>query len=1094
MVAELDLAATALERLAAGWHPEDGPKAREHAGQLLALWAERSARGDAAAFARRLSWDGLDPETLRRVLTPGRLSPGPRPSWISTFREVSELAASGSVQPGDALWLDAEEPLPFEGFLVPWIAVARRRRGEDGDLSPEAWRDLERWLAARLAGFAAEALGAAFDTFRGGRPGGFAVRLAEAGVGRETRLYHAFIESLLEDGLLAWARELPVLARLLATVVDLWAASCRDLVSHWRQDAAAVQRDILDAPGSARPRITRIAAGLSDAHGGGRTTHILTLEGGPRVVYKARSLGMDAAFARWLAWCNERGAPHGVLDHALHRLLDRGDRGWAEFVAAAPCPDAAAARRFHLRAGQLLALLHASGARDAHFENLIAQGEHPVMIDLEAWLPPRLARWLPAPGDESRAGAALRLEHSVLATGLLPRWQPDGPRDDVVDVGGLGGGRPGTRPRPVWRAVNTDLMVRAWSPVDVPVQPNVPVLDGRPLAPAAWAREVGEGFAAMYRFLQARREEILAPEGPLGNLAGLRGRLIFRPTRAYVRLRDRSVRAGACRDAAARGGELEALARVYLDAPGAEGSDIPATWPLLAAERRALEQGDIPIFHADLAGTVLEGPDGERIPRVIARPAVEALHGRLRGLDPEDLEEQLAYIAAALEPLATDEHGPARTETRTETSDPPASVPVRARPWPSVARSSFLDTALDLAGTIRSRAFRGRGGRLSWIGPRYLAGGETFELAPLGTDLYGGTDGIALFFAALERIAGGGWGELALRCALPGAARDPDGIGGLVGLGARVYTLVALGRLLDEEEPIREAQRIAARITPERIAADARLDVTLGTAGALLALLALDAALPEERSAGPDPLPDPMDIAAACVRHLLARRLPGSRVWASPGRPPEAGFAHGAAGIACALERYAARTGDEEARVAALQAIAFERSLLAAETTVQTTWCRGLPGVALARLGSLGISADGEVRGEIRAALAATRASALTPMDHLCCGNLGRADILLEAGKILGEAELAEAARELAGQVLARAAARGGLSWLPSGEIASFDPSFFRGAAGAGYAMLRLAAPGDLPCVLRLEPPAKAPQRGKAFAVTLDQAPGKDLK
>ncbi|HYU31068.1 MAG TPA: type 2 lanthipeptide synthetase LanM family protein, partial [Thermoanaerobaculia bacterium] len=831
---------------------------------------------------------------------------------------------------------------------------------------------------------------------------------------------------------------------------DLWVDHVRDLLSHWREDAAAVHRKILPGPEPAwpqLPRITRIAAGLSDAHGGGRTTHILTLENGAGVVYKSRSAGMDMAFARWLAWSNERGGPHGLLDHALHRLLDRGDRGWAELVTTEPCPDAGAARRFHVRAGQLLALLHASGARDIHYENLVAHGEHPVVIDLEAWLPPRLSRWLPAPEDERWTDAAQRLEHSVLSTGLLPRWQPDGPRDDVVDVAGLGGGQPGTRLRPVWRAVNTDHMMRAWGTVETGLQPNVPVLEGRPLAPAAWGREVREGFAAMYRFLLAQRADLLASEGPLSGLAGCRGRLIFRPTRAYSRLRERSLRADACRDAAARGGELEALVRVYLDASGEEP---PATWPLLAAERRALEQGDIPIFHADLAGTILEGPDGERIPGVIARPALEELGDRLRALGDEDLAEQLGYIEAALD----------------SNSLPP-------RPGEGAhgcqGGSEEVRVALALAETLRRHAVRGRDGSLAWIGPRYLAGGETFELAPLGTDLYGGTGGIALFFAALERVAGDagkGWGELALGCALRTSAPEPEGIGGLVGLGARIYTLVALGELLEEAEPIREAQRLAARITPERIAADTRLDVTLGTAGALLSLLALDASLPAERRDGPEPL----ELAAACARHLLAERHPRSGSWASPGRPPEAGFAHGAAGIAYALLRFAARTGDREARTAAIAAVAFERGLLAAERTVQTTWCRGAAGISLARLGALDVHDDAEVRAEIHSGLAATRASGLTPMDHLCCGNLGRAEVLLTAGEVLEDAGLAHAAQELVGQVLARAAARGGFSWLPSGQISGFDPSFFKGAAGAGYTLLRLAAPEALPCVLRLEP------------------------
>lgn len=927
--------------------------------------------------------------------------------------------------------MDRAGPIPFEEFFVSWIEAARHRLllatgKRAGEIAPEALQDLERWLARRLSGFAAESLGAAFDRFRGGRPDGFAVRLAEAGVGRETRLYQTFLDSLLADGRAAWAAELPVLARLLDTAVDLWVDHVRDLLAHWREDAAEVQRQILG--GGPLQAVARIEAGLSDAHAGGRTVHVLTLESGARVVYKPRSLGMDVAFARWLAWCNERSAPFGLLDLALHRLLDRGDRGWAEFIAAEPCPDAEAARRFYLRAGQLLALFHASGARDAHFENLVARGEHPVLIDPEAWLPPRLARWQPADGDEAWVEAALHLEHSVLSTGLLPRWQPDGPRDDVVNVGGLGGGQPATRLRPVWRAVNTDRMVRAWSPVETGVQPNVPRLDGRPLPPEPWVREVRDGFTAMYRFLLAHRDELLSSEGPLGDLAGRRGRLIFRPTLAYARLRDRSLRTDACRDAAVRNRALEALTRVYRKAPDS------ATRPIADCERRALEQGDIPVFHADLAGTVLEGPDGERIPDVIARPAVEVLRDRLRGLGPDDLEEQIGYIEAAL-------GGVAGCAVRTGPGDGAHSAPYDAG---------------HLGKEILRRALCGRNGSLGWIGPRYLASGETFELIPLGPDLYGGTAGISLFFAALHRIEGGDWRGPALDLARQiAASREPDGIGGLAGLGSRIYTLVAVGELLGDAEPIRAAHRLAARITPERIAADTWLDVTLGAAGALLALLALDASLPAREL--PDPLPDPIEIAAACVRPLLAHR------------PLQAGFAHGAAGIAYALLRFAGRTGDEEARQAALAAIASERRM----EIVQTTWCRGTPGIALARLGTLDLHDDAEIREEIRTALAATRASALTPMDHLCCGNLGRAEVLLSAGEILGDTGMVAAARELAGRVLDRAAERGGLAWLPSGRVSGFDPSFFKGAAGAGYTLLRLASPELLPCVLRLEPPAE---------------------
>ncbi|HBL26151.1 MAG TPA: hypothetical protein DD490_04870 [Acidobacteria bacterium] len=1084
-----DLAFTVSERLTAGWCPETGAAAEAQAAELLSIWSQRSARSQPAVFSRRLAWEGLDEAAFLQALTPGRMAVELSPPWAATLEAAARFAADGAKPPAEEDWRDPAAPIPFEALLVPWVEVARRRRSSVSAFAPEAWRDLERWLAERLSGFAAETFGVLLDRFRGGRPDGFAVRLAEAGVGRPTGLYDRFVAEVLADGLSAWAHEFPVLARLLATVVDLWSAHTRELEDHCLAEGGAIRREIFGESGPAGSEpllVRRIRAGLSDPHNGGRTTHVFTFDNGRRVVYKARSLAMDVAFGRWLAWCNERGGPQGLLDLALHRLLDRGDHGWAEYVDTAPCPDTGAVRRFHLRSGQLLALLHAAGARDAHCENLVADGEHPVLIDLEAWLPPRLSRWLPAPGGEEWTGAVERREHSVLATGLLPSWQPDGPRDDVVDVSGLGGGRAGVRPQPVWRAVHSDAMTRAWRPVATPQGHNVPVLAGNAVAPADGAEPIREGFAAMYRFLVEHREELCAPEGPLADLSGCHGRLIFRPTRAYVRLRERSLRPDACRDAAARGGELEALARVYLDASplalgggaplprggsacgrgdGGEGlwAGRPATWPLLMAERRALEQGDVPIFHGRLTGTCLEGPQGESIPDVIARPATEALRDRLRRLGPEDLEEQLGYITAAL-----------------TSPFPPASLSCEEEK----PRTPYLRAAVSLATALRRQAMSAPGGPPSWVGPRFRPGSDTFELAPLGDDLYAGTGGIALFFAALSTFTGGEGRELALAEARRIAARprsDREGIGGLVGLGARIYTLTALGALLDDEEPAREAHRLAAGLTAERIAADSWLDVTLGTAGALLALLAL-----ESSRIGHCTGSSPMDRAAACARHLIAHGNPANGRWAGH-RPPETGFAHGLAGIAYALQVYAARSGDRPARAAARQAIAFERRLLCAQSgPAQTTWCRGLPGLALARLGPGRPPEDPESRGEIDEALASTRAAALTPMDHLCCGNLGRAEVLLEAGLRRSDAALQEAAGEVALQTLQRAGARGGFSWLPSGEISCFDPSFWKGAAGAGYTLLRLAAPERLPCVLRLEAP-RGP--GKSFAkVPIDPA------
>jgi len=914
------------------------------------------------------------------------------------------------------------DPIPFEDLFTTYVTVARQRLEsalKAADLlTPEAWRDLERSLLTRLSSLSEQALAEDFDRFRGGPPDALSVRLAEAGVRRSTGRYRDFISRHMEDCLQTWAREWPVLARLTAMAVEQWVGNGLEMLTRAGEDLAV-------------DRVLGIEAGLSDLHDGGRSVHILTLSGGRKVVYKPRGLGLEAVFSLLLAWCNERG-----LSLELHTppALDCGTHGWAEFVAPEPCADAEAARRFHRRAGMLLGLLHAFRSRDFHYENLVARGEHPVLVDLEAWMPLRLHRWLPAkePGEGWATATAL-LEESVLSTGMLPRWQQGLRAGELINVGGLGGGRPAVRLQPVWQNVNTDQMLRGWCEVETGAHANVPTLDGVPLQPAAYVTEVTEGFTEMYRLLLRHRAELSSPAGPLRGLPVNRTRLIFRPTAAYRRLRDRSLRPACLRDGAVRSLELDCLARVYLDA----GSSRPPTWPLLAAERAALERGDIPRFLAPVDGTEIEVEGGGRVAGVLAASSLAVFEARLEDLGEEDLERQIGFIRASL-------------AMGSEAACPP---PVPRK----LDRDRLLRAAAAIAGRIRERAISGRDGSVAWIGPRRLADGESYELMVLGSDLYGGTAGIALFLAAFYRVTGDASArDLALRAVAPlrgGIVRKDPGLGGLSGLGSLLYSLVWIGELLDEPELTRVAAGLSAGITPERISQDTHQDVALGCAGALLALLALDKVAPGPNNAGFTPLA----LAESCAQALL-----------SPRTGSTAGFAHGTAGVRYALLRLFARTGRPELLAAARVGLPPPKG---PEGPARATWCNGVPGIALSRLGTLDVLDGPEVREEIRTALGATRSFALTPIDHLCCGNMGRVEALLSAHLVLGCEDLRTKAWEIAGEVLDRAGEEGLFGCLPvrGGDLS--DPSFFLGDSGVGFTLLRLLAPETLPCPLLLEAP-----------------------
>ena len=323
-----------------------------------------------------------------------------------------------------------------------------------------------------------------------------------------------------------------------------------------------------------------------------------------------------------------------------------------------------------------------------------------------------------------------------------------------------------------------------------------------------------------------------------------------------------------------------------------------------------------------------------------------------------------------------------------------------------------------------------------------------------------------------------------LRRTLGDLARDPERaarlrlpLGGFVGLGGFVYAFLCLGGWLDEPSLVSEAHDLTLLFTPERLAAAAEPDVVDGCAGAVLALLALDVAAPGTNAAGATPL----DVAVACAGHLLDRLRSHQgrpRAWPGAAAPPLGGFAHGSTGIGYALFRLYKRTGDPALRDTALEGFAFDRSLFDAgadnwldprtgRLLEQSAWCHGAPGILLGRLGALDIhQPDGA---ELDRLVRLTRAVPFRPLDHLCCGNLGRAEILLFAHQALGGGELLDDVRSLAERTMARAETEGGFALCRPGETPGLRPAFFHGLSGIGYALLRLTGARPLPCILCLE-------------------------
>ncbi|MGH8002192.1 MAG: type 2 lanthipeptide synthetase LanM family protein, partial [Brasilonema sp.] len=756
-----------------------------------------------------------------------------------------------------------------------------------------------------------------------------------------------------------------------------------------------------------------------------------------------------------------------------------------KYVEHLPCEDEAAAQRYYQRVGMLLCLLYVLQGNDCHQENLIACGEHPVLVDLETLLHPYAREVNPTEevgGAQSLASLQL-FEDSVLRTGLLPRWEFGADGGKAHDISGLGGF--GEQEIPVriqkWQNINTDNMALEYEPGIMSAANNVPSLNGIALLPSDYVNEIVDGFQKMYQFLLERREALLGTDSPLVALADQRVRFLFRNTHVYGHFLDKTLYPQFLQHGVDRSIELDVLSRAFLAA-----EEKPIIWSLLALELQAMEQMDIPYFFADSSSDALTLNSGLVIEGYFKEPSYDRMISCLQQLNDADLAQQIGIIRGSFYSRV------ARGMTNI-TPTQHVSVGLDLNAITPLTQAQLVQEAVEIAKELQKRAIYATNGSVTWIGMGYLPKAQRMQLQPLGFGLYDGVCGVALFLGALAKLTGdAGFRGLALST-LQDLKKtlqhtEPNeqakltkeiGIGGATGLGSIVYTLVRVSQFLDEPELLDIASLAASLITQESIVSDRSFDTIAGAAGAILGLLTLYQAKPN---------PAILDQAQSLGYHLLNNRTnseTGFRAWATLEDKLATGISHGAAGIAYALTRLYKTTQDPVFLEAAEEAIAYERSIFSpndgnwpdvrnfslnrSKPSFMTSWCHGAPGIGLARLGSLGILDTAEIRQEIAVAINTTQQFGLQNIDHLCCGNFGRMEVLLVGACKLSRPDLLNTVQKQVAQVVTKAKQVGSFALFSelSGDI--YNPGFFQGTSGIGYELLRLAYPESLPSVLLWE-------------------------
>ncbi|MEA5513526.1 type 2 lanthipeptide synthetase LanM family protein, partial [Nodularia sp. UHCC 0506] len=865
----------------------------------LQKWKSESTFADAGLFAQRLAQDGMTEAEFAQILGQ-TVAPIPL-EWLREFEQAYE-----NLDAPDITNLLANSTLsrhPSFGFLnaiSPLLAQGLIKLKSGLNNFPNLHDNFSNIHDILLQGLPEQLLFMLNATL-----------VLEMNVSRLQGLltgnhpqerFSSFIRRLQnpEVQLTLW-QEYPVLAKQVLAVIQRWVENSLEFMQHLCDD----WRDICDEfqPPTNPGKLIKVKRGEGETHNHGKSVIILTFASDWQLVYKPRTLAVDVHFQELLLWLNQKGFTPALR---TLQILNRDHYGWVEFVKPQSCNSADAVERFYQRQGGYLALLYALEATDFHFENLIASGEHPVLIDLESLFHPRSEISITAADNLDREMVA----DSVLRVGLLPEITWGNTQAPGIDLSGLGGAKGQLTPEKVPQLVQvgTDTMRVERQQAVIPGSQNRPQLHQQEVNVQEYTDAIVEGFTVVYGILLQHRPEFL---DILNGFAADEVRVVMRGSRTYALLLRESYHPDFLRDALERDRLFDKL---WIDV-----KNRPQLTQIIAAEQEALWKGDVPLFSSyPHSRDLYHQNTGLHIPNFFPQSGIELVHQRLNNFSEKDLQKQTWFIQAT---LATLEMAKTGDNHQIELSKKTSDITVTN----TATQTQFLATACKIGDRLELLAHK-HGDFVNWMGVS-LTHSQQWTLAPLGTDLYAGIPGVALFLAYLGEITQNhtytNLAQAAINTLKQRLETDSDTIkfiGGFSGWGGIIYTYTHLGILWQQPELIADAITLVAKIPP-LIAQDQQLDIIAGVAGCIGSLISLYQTSPKQLI---------LDVAIQCGEHLLtqAQTTNTGIGWKTPAseNQPLTGFSHGAAGFAWALGKLAEITEKPEFALAATAAINYERS------------------------------------------------------------------------------------------------------------------------------------------------------------------------
>ncbi len=853
-----------------------------------------------------------------------------------------------------------------------------------------------------------------------------------------------FSKSLSGTALETFLTSYPVLTRLLLEQIEDTVNYLYKVITHFGQDIDRLQ----SAFGTASRQVSSITLGLGDSHANGETVCWLTI-GDCSLIYKPRSNREALFYTALLDLLHEQSGKDCFSVYAPI-MVSVDNHCWIEKLENLPCKTESDLALFFQRLGAQVAVIHALNGIDFHYENIIACGSSPVMVDLECLFTAAMTDLRVNLSPGRALFKALKLNSlSVYSSGFV-RNSPSA----TNDFSGLSRQQQFVSKETRLVCEQGYYRVKKVVVESLPTIRHLPVFQKRTHSVAEYKDVFLLAFDQAYDEVMKRRISVV--ELLEQHAAVLKTRVLFKNTQRYADFLGMMVHP--------RFTQCKVRHEMLLATLWSDLSESLSDLGIPEHEIKDLERANIPCFMLPLLSTLLVDAHGADVASLAIERPFDSCRRKLESLSSKDKAFQKHILLTCLFPVGTGAL-PLNREHRIEA-------------LPELNHEQYVEHGISIAQVIERWRIEGEEGDVGWTFMDIHPQTRHYLLSPMGCGLYNGMGGLAIFYLSLYRVSGEAdyldQSERIL-CGISkshGHFADELTVSAYYGLASYLYVLVNYQLMTGRQTYRATVEGLLHRLSDLPHEGN-EFDIIHGWCGAVVVLVNLYQL--EQR----DTLLRLIEKFSQSIQSALVLEN-GTLLLKATGKPLWTGLSHGISGVLHAYGKVWEVTKDARLIELITQCLQAENRIMAdgfwldlreaAKSSRTVKWCHGDGGILINRiwlLHALGDTLDADTKSILEQDAARCERHlwehGLGSGFSLCHGDFGNLMCLLRLYRTTGNAQgIVKVRRSLSG-VAANFFSEDFLD-----EQTVPDLGLMLGISGVGQALLH-AVDAGLPDVLSLD-------------------------